>query len=161
MKGVHFWKSYLDVLCSSYGGPEILFKSNYSGNDVVLKSLFYTEILHLWAEIPKRSSDMFIWNNKDIRINNKPIWDQQFYDIGLHFISDLFDERGKLIPFDIYFSHGISRNKYLLWRGLVECISTEQKNAAKDSRNLNLPRNKVYIMKKDVTIETVTSKIFI
>ena len=156
MMGSHLWKSYLDNLCLEYGGSDILLKSFYSKNDINVKSPFYKEILQLWAEIPKDFSDMFIWNNQNIKIGNKIIWDKEFYEIGIHYISDLYDGSGKLIPFNVYLANGIALNKYLLWRGIIDGIPADLKDQARTS--IDIPRNDLYILNRNITIQTISSK---
>ena len=60
-----------------YSGS-LSFHCNYNVNDPTISSQFYTELLQWWAEYRDEFSAEkpwrnIIWNNKDIRIDNKPI----------------------------------------------------------------------------------------
>ena len=64
------WISYLKYNFKKYGGC-FLFRCNYDVNDLHLSlSKFYLQLLRWWADYPQN----VIWNNKDIRINNKPVF---------------------------------------------------------------------------------------
>ena len=74
------WKNYLHHALKCYGGS-LLLHCNYNVKDLTIFSQFHTELLQWWAEFRDEFSaekpwHNIIWNNKDIRIDNKPI----FYD---------------------------------------------------------------------------------
>ena len=62
---------------------------------ITLKSLSknYLELLRWWAEFRTTFSDVNysrnVWNNKDIRINSKPVFYKMFIDKGIIFFTDL------------------------------------------------------------------------
>ena len=71
-----------------------LFHCNYDIKDVVISSQFYSELLQWWSEFRDDfSSDKLhqniIWNNKDFRVNDKPIFYETFFNSGLTLVSDL------------------------------------------------------------------------
>ena len=88
------WISYLKYNLKSYGGC-FLFRCNYDVNDLDLSvSNFYLELLRWWAEFRSSFADVnysenVIWNNKDIRINNKPVFYKMFFDKGIIYLNDL------------------------------------------------------------------------
>ena len=88
------WISYLKYNLKNYGGC-FLFRCNYDVNDLDLSvSNFYLELLRWWAELRSSFSDVnysqnVIWNNKDIRINNKPVFYKMFFDKGIIYLNDL------------------------------------------------------------------------
>ena len=72
------WKSYLRYILKDYGGF-LLFSCNYNIKDLSISSQFYKELIQWWSEF----RDMFaeekdwryiIWNNYEIRVNNKPVF---------------------------------------------------------------------------------------
>ena len=72
------WKSYLRVSLKRHGGL-FLFYCNYDINDYYVPSLFYSELLQWWSEFrdvydTKKEWQHIVWNNKEIRINNNPIF---------------------------------------------------------------------------------------
>ena len=88
------WISYLKYNLKKYGGC-FLFKCNYDVNELNLSSShFYLELLRWWAEFRTTFSDVnysqnVIWNNKDIRINSKPVFYEIFFDKGIIYLNAL------------------------------------------------------------------------
>ena len=77
------WKSYIRQILEQYGGF-FLFHCNYDVKDIPIRSQFYTELLPWWSEFRfefdgEKKWQNIIWNNKDIRINNKSIFYKNFF----------------------------------------------------------------------------------
>ena len=119
------WRNYLRHVLKCYGGS-LLFHCNYNVNDLAIFSQFYTELLQWWAEFRDEFSEEkpwrnIIWNNKDIRIDNKPIFYKTFFESGITHITDLrFD-------LDITESYNIITKKMkkaniLVWAGLRHAV---------------------------------------
>ena len=83
------WKFYLIHLLKNLGAL-LIFECNYAIKDLPTISTFYTELLLWWSEF----RDLFfeekywlsiIWNNKDLRINGKPVFSQNLLQLrNLH-----------------------------------------------------------------------------
>ena len=63
---------------NNVGGP-IIVKCNYAIKDISNNSVFYRELLEWWLEfrnlfLADKERLCIIWNNKDIRINEKPVF---------------------------------------------------------------------------------------
>ena len=87
------WKNYLHHVLKCYGGS-LLFHCNYNINDLTIFSQFDTELLQWWTEFQDEFSAEkpwlnIIWKNKDIRIDNKPIFYKTFFESGIMHITDL------------------------------------------------------------------------
>ena len=73
------WKSYFKHFLKRYGGTFLL-KCNYEFKDLnVSLNGFYSELLLWWEEFRNTFADInyaqkIIWNNKDIRIDNKSVF---------------------------------------------------------------------------------------
>ena len=87
------WRSYfrhqLKNVCCLF-----LFHCNYDIKDVIISSQFYSELLQWWSECWEdfSSENLYqniIWNNKDIRVNDKPIFYKTFFNSGLTLAPDL------------------------------------------------------------------------
>ena len=78
------WKSYLNNLLKPYGGS-FLFYCDYDPKDFKISNASYAELIKLWADFRQvfskahRSSSV-IWNNKNIRIDGKPVFYKTFFD---------------------------------------------------------------------------------
>ena len=80
------WKTYLMFLLKELGGP-LIFSCNYNIEDLSITSLFYRELLQWWSQSHNDFADKkdwcsMIWNNKDIKINGKPVFYKTFFDFG-------------------------------------------------------------------------------
>ena len=87
------WKNYLKYLLKETGGL-VLFNCNYNVKDFTISSQFYMELLKWWSEFRKDNAvetDWIyqIWNNQDIRINNKPIFYKRYFNYGIQTVGDL------------------------------------------------------------------------
>ena len=87
------WKNYLHHILNSFGSP-FLFHCNYNIKDLTISSQFYTELLQWWVDFRDELSaeklwHNVIWNNKDIRIDNKPIFYTTFFKSGITHVTDL------------------------------------------------------------------------
>ena len=79
------WKSYIRQILEQYGGF-FLCHCNYDVKDIPIRSQFYTELLQCWSEFRfefdgGKKWQNIIWNNKDIRINNKSIFYKKLFRI--------------------------------------------------------------------------------
>ena len=77
------WKSYLRHLLNRFGGL-FLFHCNYDVKDIPITSQFYSELLKWWSDFreefdTERDRQNIVWNNKEIRINNKPVFYKNFF----------------------------------------------------------------------------------
>ena len=87
------WKSYLRVSLQCFGGL-FLFYCNYDIKDHSILSLFYSELLQWWSEFRDgfaagKEWQFILWNNKEIRINNRPIFYEKFFENGIIYVNDL------------------------------------------------------------------------
>ena len=87
------WKNYLHHVLKCFGGS-FVFHCNYNIKDLTISSQFYTELLQWWADFRDEFSadkpwQNIIWNNKDIRIDNKPIFYKTSLESGITHVSDL------------------------------------------------------------------------
>ena len=115
------WKNYLHHVLKCFG-VSFVFHYNYNIKDLTISSQFYTELLQWWADFRDEFSadkpwQNIIWNNKDIRIDDKPIFYKTFLESGITHVSDLrFD-------LNITESYNIATKKMkkvniLVWAGL-------------------------------------------
>ena len=87
------WKSYLKHLLKDFGGL-FLFHCDYDPKDYVIGNQFYSELLQFWVELRNAFSEgdtknAIIWNNKNIRINGKPVFYKRFFDKNIIAIKQL------------------------------------------------------------------------
>ena len=131
------WKSYLKYKLKTYGGC-FLFRCNYDVKDLDLSvSNFYLELLLWWAEFRRSFSDVnysqnVIWNNKDIRINNKPVFYKRFFDKGIIYLNDLQFNVDNVRSYEFFKQKGLDTN-FLTWTALRSSVKNMK---SKSSCNL-------------------------
>ena len=75
-------------------GGLVLFNCNYNIKDLTVSSQFYAELLKWWSDFRKDNANdtnwhYFIWNNHEIRINNKPVFYKRYFNNGIRTVGDL------------------------------------------------------------------------
>ena len=131
------WISYLKYYLKNYGGC-FLFRLTLIDLDLDLSvSNFYLELLRWWAEFRSSFSDVnysqnVIWNNKDIRINNRPVFYKMFFDKGIIYLNDLQFNIDNVRSFESFKQKGLNTN-FLTWTALRSAIINMK---SKNSSNL-------------------------
>ena len=67
------------VFVGTLWGPLSLFHCNYDIKEIHISSKFYSELLQWWSEFrsvfdSRRECQYILWNNKEIRFDNKPVF---------------------------------------------------------------------------------------
>jgi len=78
------WKCYLTHLLKPFGGLFLL-HCDYDPKDYNISNQFYAELIQFWAEFrgafsDKDNNSSIIWNNKNIRIDGKPVFYKKIYE---------------------------------------------------------------------------------
>lgn len=92
---------------------------------------FWNDTLNAWVKMcsltkPKVQEDLLstnIWNNKDIKIANRPIFYRHWFAKHVFFIKDLIDENGRLLTLESFVEkYNINTNflEYLGVRTVIE-----------------------------------------
>ena len=89
-------------------------------------SQFYSELLKWWSDFreefdTERDQQNIVWNNKEIRINNKPVFYKNFFESGITYVNDLLFHLNNMDSFNII-SKKISRINVLIWAGLRHSV---------------------------------------
>ena len=113
------WKSYLRLSLKCYRG---LFLSycNYDIKHHYVLSLFYSELLQWWSEFrdgydTKKEWRHIVWNNKEMRINNKPIFYGTVFENGIIYVNDLLVDTHTI-------SRKIGKTNFLTWAGFCHSV---------------------------------------
>jgi hypothetical protein len=76
---------------------------------------FYLEILRSWSEVGQLSSkETYIWYNKEIQINNRPILFEPFLNQRILKINDLFNKDGTAKKFNDWVGYSVSALYHIL-----------------------------------------------
>ena len=138
------WKNYLQHILESFGGL-FLFHCNYNIKDLSISSQFYTELLQWWADFRDEFSAVkpwhnIIWNNKDIRIDNKPIFYKTFFESGITHVTDLRFDLNTSESYTII-KKKTKKANILVWAGLRHAVPSHliSKSKANNRTFLTMP----------------------
>ena len=114
-------------------GGFFLFRCNYDVKDIPIRSQFYynTELRQWWSEFriefdKEKDWQNIIWNNKDIRINNKYVFYKIFFESGIIYVNDLLFELNNIDSYNVI-SNIINKTNFLVWAGLRHAIPSHLK----------------------------------
>ncbi|CAH3134571.1 unnamed protein product, partial [Porites lobata] len=87
------WKSYLQHIMGSVGGL-FFFNCNYNISDYTIPSQFYRELLLWWSQFRETFATeedwkTIIWNNKEIKVEHKPVYYKHYVNARVICIQDL------------------------------------------------------------------------
>ena len=109
------------------------FNCNYNVKDLTIISQFYVELLKWWSEFLKDNAVETnwlyrIWNNQEIRINNKPVFYKRYFNYGIQIVGHL---RFDLNNIDSYalIAKRIQKTNFLEWTGLRHSVPLDLRNA--------------------------------
>lgn len=148
------WKTYLLHLLKPVGGKFFL-NCNYEVSDYTISSQFYQERLLWWSEFresfaSERDWKIIVWNNKEIRIDNKPVYYKNFLKSGIIYIHDLLFDLNTTDSYN-YFSNKIDKSNFLQWAGLRHSVPSHLKkinlNTSTISPSQLLIGNKIFDIK--------------
>ena len=128
------WKRYFLYLLEHVGG--IFFLScNFDVKDFKLPCPFYYELLQWWSEFrdtfaEEKDYKNIIWNNKEIKIDNKPVYFKNYREAGITYTHDLLFDRDINVAFT-HLSNNINKTNFLQWAGLRHSIPSQLRYAIK------------------------------
>ena len=127
------WKAYIKYLLEDFGGV-FLFSCNYDVKDCKVTSTFYRELLQWWADLritfstrPSISYNI-IWNNKDIKIDNKTIYYSNYIKAGILLINHLQFNKNNIESFNSAKSKGLKHSNFLVWSGVRAAVPAHLKS---------------------------------
>ena len=111
---------------------KLMLRCNFSMRNRLTNSSFYLEILSILSTLHNLDTskkldnlfNQFIFYNKLVEIDGKTCYDSEFFIAGLWKISDLFNDKGEVITFDTWVARGVSKHKYMKWRGIINKVKS-------------------------------------
>jgi len=130
------WKTYLLHLLEPVGDLFFL-NCNYEVSDSTISSQFYHELLLWWSEFRESfasESDWknTVWNNKEVRIDNKPVYYKNYFKSGIIYIHDLLFNLNTIDSYN-YVLNKIDKSNFLQWAGLRHSIPSHLKEISLDT----------------------------
>ena len=129
------WKTYLLHLLGPVGGRFFL-NCNYEVSDYKISSQFYHELLLWWSEFRESfasESDwkIIVWNNKEIPIDNKPVYYKNYFKSGIICVHDLLFNLNTMDSYN-YCSNKIVKSNFLQRAGLRHSVPSHLKEISLD-----------------------------
>ena len=130
------WKLFLDETLRDFGG-KLIFNGDMSPTDKrfeTIKNDFHKDILVNWFTLKETSNKPFslkigpiiIWNNKNIKIQDKTICYKQWIEKGIISIGDLFIN-GRFIDYNHFIQrYGITTD-FITYHGVYSALPNEWK----------------------------------
>ena len=131
----HPWKLIPKYLFKKHFGYEEIFYPNLEISSPDIIPLFYRNIIDKWCDIAScnlLTADAVyaqrIWNNRYIKINNKPVFNKELANYGVNYVRDFYDINGTLKTWDAFKTLCNSKNKfYFTWRQIIDSLPIEWK----------------------------------
>ena len=136
------WTVIPNEATSHLGGLTFLSTCNCNSKDLNIKELplFYERMLQYWFEFKDLQSNKMsctnkttIWNNQDIKIDNKTIFFRTWFDKGVHTVKDLVDQNLDFLTYEEFQLRYQLQTNFLTYYGLINAIPQEYKKALKQT----------------------------
>ena len=148
------------------------FHSNldFDNSKILTFPSFYKQLFRNWhkylscsVNIPSSILSQPIWYNKNIKINSKPIYVEEFAKQNIIFLYDLFNTKNELKTWDeIKVTYELSDKSYFKWRQIINSVPKTWKKILKenqsDSSNLVLLDHQLLKNNRTLGIEKMNSK---
>ena len=124
--------SATSLICLNHLEVFFLFYCDYDPKDYNISNQFYAELIEFWAEFRNSFYDndnksSIIWNNKNTRIDGKPVFYKKIFENNISLISQLGLSKNNLDSLDdVRQETNISCN-FLEWSGLRSAIPSHMR----------------------------------
>ena len=135
---VKSWKSFPMQHLASIGGTKAI-GTNFDKERIPkVLSHFYKSVLVSWAEYcneevvtPEHIVNQVLWNNKNIKVNNKSVFFPQLASSGIFRVKDLYNERNE-INWETAHAMGVEPGHFIFWASITSAIPQSWKVLMKD-----------------------------
>ena len=91
-----------------------------------IKNKFWTDVLKSWARFNYfynfKIENQWLWLNSRIKIENKIVWWKRYYNKGLTYVYQLFENRGVKSAIKLYQQYGVN---FVEYNSLIQAIPKE------------------------------------
>ena len=124
------WKLFLDFFLVKYNAT-LLITGDLNVNDAASLEIddpFTKELIEIWSCLnfkkqPPDLSNIPIWHNSFVRIDNKPIYYKNWYKVGVHFRNHLLDENFHFLTFNAFKEKFSVKTHFLQYQSVVSAVS--------------------------------------
>ena len=143
------WKTILNYAVRQFGGIDFLINCDYDVKALNLEQLpeFYCTVLCYWQEFKDSSDnkeipvyDRIIWNNRDIRLDGKTIFINEWYSKGIIYLQDLLNADLNFLSLTEFKENFRVQCPFTIYYGLINAIPKTRKLSL---RNTATPANRL------------------
>ncbi len=121
----HPWKKSFEWFLKKYNiDTNLILKSNFEMHRQDQQDLpaFYRDALNVWSEVGNTiaGKETLLWYNKNIQIDGKSVYYKSFVNAGMQCVHDLYNDDGRIVPFEAWRERGLETSDFLKWCGLVK-----------------------------------------
>ena len=134
-------------------GGNVLFECNFNDVDVLkhLKNkLFLKDILLAWSKLYSKPIiynhfNEILWNNSNIRVDEKTVFYKSWFQLGIKYVKDIFDHETKTYHSfrNMQNNFDLPNTDYLRYLSLINSIPRDWKRKLYHE-NSNIPAEKRY-----------------
>lgn len=133
-------KQLLDINMKEVGGSELFMFCNFNKkqiSELIIPDWYKTVFLVFLKDIKQsKYAGEIVWNNCNVLIQSKPVFNSTFYRTGIKYISDLFIKDTALASFNYWVDKGLPRSFIMTWYGLRHaCLKLRSSISASSSGN--------------------------
>ena len=141
------WKIIPLFLTNKYFGKNFHFHPNLSFNSSLVDSFpeFYKVILINWrtyfvsySEVPSCIQSNYLWYNRHLLIDNRPVYLQSFADKNVNFLDNLLDGSGNSKSWnELKTEFNLADSLYFSWMQLINSIPLNWRNIKNNCSSTN------------------------
>jgi len=171
------WKCFYKHHLSQLGG-DLIWECNIKPTDkciLSIKNVFIRDVVHAWCSSiyydPSlmKFKHQILWNNSAIIINKKSVFKQAWYNNGIKYLSDILDDNGKFLTWQLLRERYHLKCNFLEYYSLLYAIPNNWKRCVQgeeDDVDFQTPQDEmlIKIMKTEKVCRMISdnciSKIF-
>jgi len=93
----------------------------------------WNEIMHEDLESPASLGNLYVWNNKNIKINGHTVFCKELMQAGLWSIRDIYNDNRELVSFEVWKDRGVPSKLNLTYLGIISAIPQQWKKVVKQN----------------------------
>ena len=123
------------------GGLNFLLRCNYDPKHLPQLPMFYRTILKFFKELKKRGndqgSDLVLFNNREIRVDNKSVYFNNWVENNVISIKDLLKDDGSYHSFQEFSDKFACRTNFLQYYQIISAIPNQLLLKARQADSVN------------------------
>ena len=156
------WTVIANEATSLLGGFNFLVTCNCNNKDIKLTVLptFYQKTLKYWFEfknvrdgVKPHTMKTVIWNNRDIKVDNKTIFFRSWFEKGVSTLDSLLDSNLDFLRYEEFKTRYQLRTNFLTYLGVINAIPKHYKRAINQAKV-----QQEQLTQQHLNLQTLTTK---